>query len=54
MMGHLRGVGTQIQAEEVTAISVHCLAHCLNLCLQDAAKKCLPVRNALDLVMEIS
>ena len=39
MMGHLHGVATQIQAEETTAISVHCLAHSLNLCLQDVAKK---------------
>ena len=53
MMGHLRGVATQIQAEEKAAISVHCLAHCLNLCLQDTAKKCAPVRNALDIVIEI-
>lgn len=54
MMGHLRGVATQIKAEEAAAISVHCLAHCLNLCLQDTAKKCVPVRIALDIVMEIS
>ena len=52
-MGHLRGVSTQIRAEETTAISVHCLAHSLNLCLQDVAKKCVSVRNALDIVMEI-
>ena len=54
MMGHLRGVATQIKAEEATAISVYCLAHSLNLCLQDVARKCSPVRNALDMVMEIS
>ena len=54
MMGHLRGVATQIKAEEATAISVHCLAHCLNLCLQDVARKCSPVRNVLNMVMEIS
>ena len=54
MIGHLRGVATQIKAEEATAISVHCLAHSLNLCLQDVARKYSPVRNALDMVMEIS
>ena len=32
IMGHLRGVATQIQVEQSTAISVHCLAHSLNLC----------------------
>ena len=53
-MGHLRDVATQIQTEEKAAIRVHCLAHCLNLCLQDAARKCAIVRDALDLIMEIS
>ena len=36
------------------SIKVHCFAHCLNLCLQDAARKCQPVRNALDVTMELS
>ena len=40
MMGHLKGVTTQISKEEPNPISVHCFAHCLNLCLQDAAKHC--------------
>ena len=53
-MGHLNGVATQIRKEEPRAISVHCLAHCLNLCLQDVAKNASPVRNALDVVLEIS
>ncbi len=47
MMGHLRGVATQIQSEEKRAIPVHCFAHCLNLCLQDSAKRCEPIRSAL-------
>ena len=38
MMGHVSGVTTQIQKEEPAAIKVHCLAHCLNLCMQGAAK----------------
>ena len=54
MMGHLRRVATQIRAEEAAAISVHCLAHYLNLCLQDTTKECVPVRNALEIVIEIS
>ena len=33
MMGHLRGVATRIQEEQPSALKVHCLAHCLNLCL---------------------
>lgn len=32
---------------------MHCLAHCHNICLQDTAKKCVCVRDALDLVLEI-
>ena len=36
MSGHLNGVGVRIQRVEPTAIPVHCFAHCLNLCLQDA------------------
>ena len=54
MMGYLRGVATVIENEHPSAIKVHCFAHCLNLCLQDAAKKCQPVRNALDVTMELS
>ena len=53
MMGRLRGVARQIMSEEETAIPVHCFAHCLNLCLQDSAKKCECIRNAFDLVFEI-
>ena len=37
MSGHLRGVPAQIKSEQSAALHVHCLAHCLNLCLQDAA-----------------
>ena len=39
MMGHLSGVAKQLQSEQPSAIKVHCLAHSLNLCLQDTAKK---------------
>ena len=46
-------MATRIQEEEPSAIHVHCLAHCLNLCLQDVARQCKPVRDALDLVNEI-
>ena len=52
MMGRLTGVAKQ--NEYPAALRVHCLAHCLNLCLQDAAKKCKPIRAALDNVMELT
>ena len=54
MMGYLSGVATQLRKEEPSAIPVHCFAHCLNLCLQDAAKVCTMVRDSLGLIGEIS
>ena len=51
---NVTGVAKQIQSEYPAAIKVHCLAHCLNLCLQDAAKKCKPIRAALDNIMELT
>ena len=43
-----------IQKEFPSALYVHCLAHCTNLCLQGIGRQCVPVRDALDLVMELS
>lgn len=54
MMGHLTGVAQQIQRDYPAAIKVHSLAHCLNLCLQDTAKKCKPIQAALDNIMELT
>lgn len=54
MMGYLSGVATQLRKEEPTVIPVHCFAHCLNLCLQEAAKVCTIVRDSLGLIGEIS
>ena len=54
MSGYLNGVAVQIQMEIPSAIYVHCLAHCTNLCLQTVGRQCIPVRDALDLVMELS
>ena len=53
MQGNIKGVATRVQEVEPSAIHVHCLAHCLNLCLQDVAKQCSLVRDALDIVNEI-
>ena len=52
MSGHLRGAA-QFEAEEPAALYVHCLAHSLNLCLQDASWGCSSVRDSLELVMEL-
>jgi len=54
MSGHLTGVTAQIQKDVLSALFVHCFAHCTNLCLQAVGRACVPVRNALDLVMELS
>ena len=54
MSGHISGVAAQIQEIEPTAIYVHCLAHSTNLCLQTLARKISAIREALDLVMELS
>jgi len=54
MSGHINGVAAQIQRVEPSAIFVHCLAHCTNLCLQEVGKQVLCIREALDIVMELS
>ena len=48
------GVATQILAEVPSAIPIHCLAHCLQLVLQEAGRKCKSLREALELVKETS
>ena len=53
MSGRLHGVATRLKEEEPAALYVHCLAHSLNLCLQDASRSCNSVRDGLQLVMEI-
>ena len=53
MSGHIGGVAAQIQREEPTALYVHCLAHCTNLCLQTVGRAIAPVRDALELVMGV-
>ena len=53
MSGHLHGVAAQIQENVPSALYVHCLAHCTNLCLQTVGRQCVPIRDALDLVMGV-
>ncbi len=54
MSGHLKGVAASFKVHNPAAIFVHCLAHCLNLCLQDAGKKCKVIRDALDIVHDVT
>ena len=42
------------QAEEPRMLFVHGMAHCLKLCLQDCARNCCCVRDALDLTTELA
>ena len=54
MQGHRKGVATQIKKECSSALAVHCFAHSLNLCLQDAGRKLVFLRDALEMVREIA
>lgn len=54
MLGHINGVAACMQKEEPSAIYVHCLAHCINLCLQVLGRQVAPVRDSLELVREVS
>ena len=54
MQGERTGVATRLRKEQLGAASVHCFAHCLNLCLQDASRKLVYVRDVLDIVREIT
>ena len=53
MAGPKSGVAARILQRQPTAIPVHCLCHCINLCLQDVSRKCKCIRDALDLVYEL-
>ena len=53
MQGSKTGVAARILQKQPAALPVHCLAHSLNLCLQDAARKLPTLRDALELCREI-
>ena len=53
MQGIRKGVATQIRRKNAAALPVHCFAHSLNLCLQDAGRQISLLRDALDTVREI-
>ena len=54
MSGHLNGVAARIQKEQPKAHYVHCVAHSLNLCLQDCGHKCTTIREALTVTTELA
>ena len=53
MAGHLTGVAVQILRMEPKAIPMHCLAHSLNLSLQDCAAQSKPIREGLSAAKEL-
>ena len=54
MSGHLNGVAARIQKELPKAHYVHCVAHSLNICLQDCGHNCLTIRQALTVTTELA
>ena len=53
MAGIIKGVAARIQNKEPSAVYVHCLVHSLNLCLQTLAKRVTPIKEALEITMEL-
>ena len=53
MSGHVSGVATRLKAEQPAALHVHCLAHSLNLCLQDATRTCICIRDTIEMIREL-
>ena len=53
MQGKRKGLATIIKNDAPAALSVHCLAHSLNLCLQDTGRQNHLLRDGMDIVREI-
>ncbi len=53
MSGIRNGVQALIKKEASQALYVHCLAHSLNLCVQEASKQCALLRNAMTVVYDL-
>ena len=51
--GHISEVGKRFQSENPAAIPIHCLAHCVNLCLQEVARKVTCIKEGLNFAMEV-
>ena len=53
MSGIRNGAQALFKQDEPKALYVHCLAHSLNLCVQDVSKKCKLLRNTLDFIQNL-
>ena len=51
--GHITGVGKRFQEKFPCAIPVHCLAHCINLYLQEVAHKVKSIKKGLYFAMDM-
>ena len=54
MAGRLSGVAKRMLDDHPKAHFVHCMAHCINLCLQDVGSKCVCVKEALSLASDLA
>ena len=54
MAGHLNGVAARFIQEVPKVHYIHCLAHSLNLSLQDCARTCRIIKESLLLVSELA
>ena len=54
MSGSRSGVAKLVQDEETRAVYTHCYGHALNLACSDSVKVCQPMKDALDIVYEIT
>ena len=53
MSGIHNGVQAMAKREESRTLYVHCLAHSLNLCIQDVTGKCSIIQNTLEMMNEL-
>ena len=51
--GHISGVCKRLQDEYPAAIPVHCLAHCVNLCLQEVTRSVTCIKQGLNFAMDV-
>ena len=51
--GHITSVGKRFQEEFPCAIPVHCLAHYINLCLQEVVHKVKSIKEGLYFAMDM-
>jgi len=52
MSGYLNSVAARIEKDVPAALYLHCFAHCTNLYLQLVGRRCVVVRDALNLVID--